>query len=211
MRERYDGDLKLREGWLCLDFANTVEWHAREHPNEGLKSYPDLVEWAQKVRLLTGHEAQQLLLMAEARPSEAAAALERAVALREAIYRIFSAVIARASPARADITLLNTVLAEALARLRVIPQANRFAWQWADRESTLDWMLWPVAHSAANLLTSKELQRVGECALEGCGWLFFDTSRNQSRRWCSMKACGNVAKARRHYGKIREKNFTQDS
>jgi predicted RNA-binding Zn ribbon-like protein len=36
-------------------------------------------------------------------------------------------------------------------------------------------------------------------ACGGCGWLFLDTSKNHSRRWCSMDACGNQAKARRHY------------
>jgi predicted RNA-binding Zn ribbon-like protein len=40
---------------------------------------------------------------------------------------------------------------------------------------------------------------VGECEGEGCSWLFLDTSRNRSRRWCSMEDCGNRAKARRHY------------
>jgi predicted RNA-binding Zn ribbon-like protein len=211
MGERYKDNLKLKEGWLCLDFANTVEWRAREHPDEGFKGYSDVVTWAKKVRLLTEKEAQQLLQKAEAQLSEATAALERAVTLREAVYRILSAVAQRASPAEADLTFLNSVLSEALARLRVIPQANKFVWQWTHRENTLDWILWPVAQSAANLLTSKELRRVGVCAFEGCGWLFFDTSRNQSRRWCSMRACGNVAKARRHYEKIREKNLTDAS
>jgi predicted RNA-binding Zn ribbon-like protein len=67
-------------------------------------------------------------------------------------------------------------------------------------------MLWPVARSAADLLTSaEELARVGQCADDrGCGWLFFDTSRNHSRRWCAMKDCGNRAKARRHYRRQRK-------
>jgi predicted RNA-binding Zn ribbon-like protein len=65
-------------------------------------------------------------------------------------------------------------------------------------------MLWPVVRDAADLLTSKELNRVGRCADERCGWLFVDTSRNRSRRWCSMESCGNRAKARRHYRKSRD-------
>jgi predicted RNA-binding Zn ribbon-like protein len=60
--------------------------------------------------------------------------------------------------------------------------------------------MWPVVHSAAELLTSPHLDRVRQCADDrGCGFLFFDTSRNGSRRWCSMESCGNRAKARRHY------------
>ncbi|MCL4370559.1 MAG: CGNR zinc finger domain-containing protein [Chloroflexi bacterium] len=64
-------------------------------------------------------------------------------------------------------------------------------------------MLWPVARSAGELLTSSELGRVRKCAGYPCGRLFLDTSRNQSRRWCDMKSCGNLAKARRHYARIR--------
>lgn len=60
-------------------------------------------------------------------------------------------------------------------------------------------MLWPVARSAAELLTSPDAQRVRECALRSCSWLFVDRSRNRRRRWCDMKTCGNRAKARRHY------------
>jgi predicted RNA-binding Zn ribbon-like protein len=40
---------------------------------------------------------------------------------------------------------------------------------------------------------------VRECSGDTCGWLFVDTSRNHSRRWCDMEDCGNRAKARRHY------------
>ncbi|MCB0153982.1 MAG: CGNR zinc finger domain-containing protein, partial [Anaerolineae bacterium] len=53
--------------------------------------------------------------------------------------------------------------------------------------------------SAAELLTSDRLNRVGQCAGESCGWLFLDTTRNHSRRWCEMEHCGNRAKAKRHY------------
>jgi len=42
--------------------------------------------------------------------------------------------------------------------------------------------------------------RVCEERLVGrCAWLFLDTSRNHSRRFCSMDECGNRAKQRRHY------------
>ena len=61
-------------------------------------------------------------------------------------------------------------------------------------------IFWPIAHSAVDLLTSEDIDRVGQCGDDrGCGWLFFDTNRNHSRRWCRMEDCGNRAKAHRHY------------
>ena len=73
--------------------------------------------------------------------------------------------------------------------------------------NNLERVVWPVARSAADLLTSDLLSRVRRCEDDrGCGYLFIDTSRNRSRRWCSMESCGNRAKARRHYA--RQKDHT---
>lgn len=190
-------------GRLGLDFANTADWHASDHPVESLTSYSDLVAWSQQVGILTDHQAQRLLKEAARRSGDAAAVLERAIALREAIYRIFSAISHGRPPQAADLAIFNAELSESLAHSRIVSTAEGFAWDWARAEDALDRMLWPVVHDAAALLTSEELDRVGQCADDRCGWLFFDTSRNRSRRWCSMEDCGNRAKARRHYQRKR--------
>src|SRR5690606_34555848 len=75
-----------------------------------------------------------------------------------------------------------------------------FGWP---ESNALDQVLWPVAVSAAELLTSADRERVKECAADTCNWLFLDMSRNRSRRWCDMKECGNRAKARRFYKRQR--------
>ena len=64
---------------------------------------------------------------------------------------------------------------------------------------TLPVMLWPVAHAAAVLLTSGNLDRLKLCA--GCYWVFLDASRNRSRRWCTMEVCGTDEKMRRYVAK----------
>jgi len=197
------GTLKLLGGRLSLDFVNTADWHASDHPVEFLTSYSDLVAWSQHVGILTDHQAQRLLKKAARRPKDATAVLERAIALREAIYRIFSAISHERPPQAADLTTFNAELSGALVQSRIVSTAEGFAWNWAGAEDTLDQMLWPVVHDAAGLLTSEELDRVGQCADDRCGWLFLDTSRNRSRRWCSMENCGNRAKARRYYERKR--------
>lgn len=55
-----------------------------------------------------------------------------------------------------------------------------------------------VALDAARMLGTDERDRVRVCASETCSARFYDRSRGGRRRWCSMDACGNVAKARRH-------------
>jgi predicted RNA-binding Zn ribbon-like protein len=60
-----------------------------------------------------------------------------------------------------------------------------------------------AVRSAAELLVSGRPDPIRLCG--ECGWMFSDTSRNHLRRWCSMKICGNRAKARRHYQRERQK------
>ena len=75
-------------------------------------------------------------------------------------------------------------------------------WDVKKSEDSLDGMLYSVIQSAFMLLTSNELDRVKICADErGCGWLFFDHSKNRSRRWCDMTDCGNLAKQKRFYSR----------
>jgi predicted RNA-binding Zn ribbon-like protein len=98
-----------------------------------------------------------------------------------------------------DLVVLNEVLKDAQCHRRVTQSPQGFAWQWVEVPGGLDQILWPVSRSAADLLTSNLLERVRECADDrGCGYLFIDTSRNRSRRWCSMESCGNRAKVRQH-------------
>jgi predicted RNA-binding Zn ribbon-like protein len=199
----YAGDPNLIGGRACLDFANTVGGNRHIYQREYLNSYTDLVAWSRLAGLVTESEAQHLMAKAIRRPAEADYVFERAILLREAIYRIFSVVAAGGSPEAADLAILNSALTEALARLQITSAEDGFTWTWHKEPKALDPMLWPVVRSAGELLTSEDLYRVRECAGDTCSWLFIDTSRNHSRRWCDMKDCGNRAKAKRHYERSR--------
>jgi predicted RNA-binding Zn ribbon-like protein len=183
---------------LSLEFANTADWHASHQPVERLHSYGDLVRWAGQNHVFSPAEIQSLLAQAEVRPDQAAGVLSGAIDLREAIYGIFSATAAGQTPTDGDLIILNKALPEALRHLQVAQVEPGFTWTWPVDTQALEAMLWPVAHSAAALLTSDLLNRVKECPDDrGCGFLFLDMSKNNSRRWCRMESCGNRAKVRR--------------
>lgn len=191
-------------GNLALDFANTADWHEAEHPVEMLTSYDDLLRWGRQAGELDDDTAAGLHRVAEELPEAAIDVYERAITLREALFRIFR-LIARQQPAPSDdLAILNGELARALPRRSIATTADGFDWQWADQDRALDSPLWSVAHSAAGLLTEAEPERIRQCAGDPCGWLFYDTSRNRRRRWCSMEGCGNRAKARRYYQRRRD-------
>jgi predicted RNA-binding Zn ribbon-like protein len=187
-------------GWLALDFHNTVQgYHLHEPSYDYFQTYADLATWARQAELVDSDEERWLNDKAERDPGRAESVLQRARTLREAMHRVFSAASAGLPQHREWLGKLNHEIARAMSQARIEPTPLGYEWRWPDFPNELESLLWPVAKSAADLLTSEKLDRVRECAGDTCGWLFIDASKNRSRRWCDMRDCGNTAKARRYY------------
>jgi predicted RNA-binding Zn ribbon-like protein len=204
---RRERRFKLRGGVVCLDFVNTVGSRLTDRPSEYLRSYEDLLDWARQGGLLALEETEDLVRQAKLDPERAQETLSRALALREVIHRVISRAIVGEFQDESDLSALNRELSIALSHLRVTPADGAYGWGWDrsadDGGALLDSPLWPVAQSAAELLTSPKLSRVKVCAGEGCGWMFLDESRNGSRRWCDSRDCGNRERVRRHLARKR--------
>lgn len=190
-----------RGGYLCLDFTNTMQSYTMSNPGyDYFKSYTDLTLWARQAGLITPEEEWALNRKAVEMPGEAGELLEKGRELRGTINSIFAAIAAGRQPEAGALDALNSELARAMAHSRIEETEHGFAWGWANYPEELECLLWPVVRSAADLLVDHErIERLHECAGDTCGWLFVDTSKNHSRRWCDMRSCGNSAKARRHY------------
>jgi predicted RNA-binding Zn ribbon-like protein len=184
-------------GDVALDFANTEDG---DPPEECLRGYDDLVAWSVWVGLLSGGEGERLAAEAEGRPGEAREAYRDALTLRGALQGVFRAVAEDEAPALRDLETLRLYEREALTRAGLVREGRSFRWEWEDPRD-LSGMLWPIAHAAAGLLTSGNLDRLKLCA--GCYWVFLDASRNRSRRWCTMEVCGTDEKKRRYVAKRR--------
>jgi len=182
-------------GAVCLDFTNTVDpRHRTADRIDYLADYQALLSWSLLVGLLDRGTEARLNERARRHRAEAKRVLERALALREAIYELLGRPGTRnRMPALA---VLNAEHERASSRRTVVASAGSFRRSWvADDE--LDRMLWPLAECAVELMTSPLLARIRECEGDECGWLFLDTSKAGRRRWCSMSDCGNRAKAKR--------------
>jgi predicted RNA-binding Zn ribbon-like protein len=171
---------------LCLDFANTRYWRGQATPTETLNGPADLAAWAKAPKPLSARE------------------FEQAIALRETLYRFFDAQTQGKPAALRDLETLNQALARAPTRAALKRTRGGYEWEVDGRAATALSLLAPVLWSAGDLLAGPRLDRVRRCANPECGWLFLDDSRAGKRRWCSMSACGNRAKARRHYHKSKE-------
>jgi predicted RNA-binding Zn ribbon-like protein len=184
----------LGYGALCLDFANTTSWRGSGAPVEHLPDYEELIRFALQSKVISEEEGRRLRREAARRPAAAARALRKAIALREALYRIFAGLAGGKGPLPADLATLNASLPRALTQLQVSEGREGFVWRWEGEPGALERLLWPVARDAAVFLTSMNLSRLRTCANPRCRWVFHDGTRSGTRRWCSMAYCGNRAK-----------------
>jgi predicted RNA-binding Zn ribbon-like protein len=174
-------------GHVALDFCNTRAGWGDPAPKEYLRAPGVLALWARENGLVPA-----------ATDGSDEASLHRAVALREALYRCSLAGAGGAGYARdADWELVSAEAAAARSASVLRPMAGGGA-VWSPRTAvgTPADALRAVALAAEDLLTSDLVGYVAACPGVGCGWLFAD--RRRRRRWCSMAACGNRAKARRY-------------
>ncbi len=183
---------------LALDFVNTVAYRGSTQA-ESLNSISDLLGWCAASGALAKETADELKQWSMRHPESAAALFSEAIELREMLARIFLRFTSDTVPAESDMRALNLALAEAPPRQRVSAESAGYGWRIAVPGISAAAILAAVLWSAADLLVSANRKRVRHCANDRCLWLFVDDSKNGSRRWCSMQACGNRAKASRHY------------
>ncbi len=179
-------------GHRCLDFVNTLVGADEAVPKDSLLRPADYRTWAGRA----GIEVEP--------PADAAAetaALRRAKTLRDALVAIADAAVAgRPAPASAA-DHLTEAAARSFASRRLAPSSGGVGWTRTRRD--LDAVTDLIAVEAAALFAGGANLKLRRCIGEHCGWFFLDTSRNKSRRWCSMSDCGNRAKARRHRARQR--------
>ncbi len=196
----------LAGGHPVLDFLNTVGGHRLTDPRDDLATPEDLVSWGLQSGWLDQEHAQAMLVEIQLRPAEARASLARVRSFRESLFRVFLAASEVVQPAPEPLEAFEREVRRAWSDRRLVRTAER-GYRWVSPDSArLDAVIPGLALAASDLLVGPERGRIRLCeatALDGCGWLFLDTSRNGTRRWCEMRTCGNKYKARRHYARVR--------
>jgi predicted RNA-binding Zn ribbon-like protein len=169
-------------GSVALDFAYAGGFAARfrEGP-QTLQTPSELSAW-----------------LAERFPEVDADATERDLAdgraLQRAIATISVAVSVDGVPAAEDVDVVNLFAATA-----DIPPVLAGGSRQAGRSRARAGQAFSaMAREAIDVFGVENAERVRECAADDCHLVFFDESRSNNRRWCSMQRCGNRAKVRAH-------------
>ncbi|MCW9705643.1 CGNR zinc finger domain-containing protein [Fodinibius salsisoli] len=204
MEERTIESLPLDGGKLCLNFVNTVHDRTVEEPFEYLSSYNDLLEWSVKLEILSSPEREKLTSLADDDPEKSSAALRQVLEAREVLYNLFLAIAQNRVPNDETQGKFNKLLSEATSglALQIKGEDLNVQHKWLEKDN-FRYLSYPILKSAYDLLVSDDLDRVKECG--ACGWLFYDQSKNKSRKWCSMENCGSNVKAKRYYHRHKKK------
>ncbi|MFI5023599.1 MAG: CGNR zinc finger domain-containing protein [Alphaproteobacteria bacterium] len=184
---------------LALDLANTSSGRGTAKAREHLQRAEHVVLWARHAKALTPADGETLQAILAANPKLAARLLRRTLEVREVVYAIAAAIAAGHPADGAAIDQLRRIHAECVAHAKLVPHGATFVWAWDPADGPVEAVLGPITLSALTLLTQADLSRIKQCRGDHCGWLFFDTTKNKSRRWCEMVVCGNRAKQRRFH------------
>ena len=184
-----DGFL-LVGNYVVLDFLNTCPVQAGKAV-ELLPDFDALLRWFKAVDLLSSGDVVSL----RRQWGESAHARQVVEAMRELRERLRKEVVAREHGSAfhpAAIDELNQLLAEHPMLTRLKASGTGATTQlWFDPRRPED-LFAPLAHSAATLFADVDRSRVRKC--RQCVLHFYDTSKKGTRRWCSMRLCGNRLK-----------------
>ena len=191
-----DRPFELIAGHPSLDLVNTLDWRFRDNgPEELLASYDDLLRFSAQSGLLSGKQIRAILR--ESTQAAAANAIVSCRELREAAAEIFYAAVDSRTPPGSQIKIIERCFKQARERQRLTWSGSRLEWDWPASECGPDLPVWMLSLSTARLMLSDQMRLLRACEKPDCRWLFLDTSKNHTRRWCDMKICGNRMKARR--------------
>jgi predicted RNA-binding Zn ribbon-like protein len=189
----------LHAGHPGLELVNTLDMRFTANPVELLPSYAELLRLLAELNLLTAQQAQSLAR--NVREKDAQAVLSRTKELREALSALIYGRIDGHPLVSANVRILERHFHEAAAHRALETSGPEWQWTWSGAEHEAEYPLWRLAHEAEDAVLAHPAEQIKECGDPTCRWLFLDTSKNHTRRWCNMKTCGNRMKARRFQAK----------
>jgi len=189
-------------GHPVLDLVNTLDWRFRASgPEELLEGYNDVVRFTEQTGLMAAADARKLLRsVPESKGLKIVAAVRE---LREAAAEVLYAAVDGNSPAPSALKRLQECFASVKQHEELHWDGEKLGWRLLQSGSAADGPLLLLTLSAADFMTSEQMHLLRECGNTECRWLFVDTSKNHTRRWCDMKICGNRMKARRFKAHLR--------
>jgi predicted RNA-binding Zn ribbon-like protein len=186
---------------LSLDFVNT-KIAENGVPKDLLEGAADLAAWAVAVKLLDVPRAKKLAKLWQ--ETESREEFEAVLRFRKVLHSLVVAIARSESVTPLTLREINTQLRELKGYTEVLRSDEGFTKRFVLEIHAPSQLLGPVAEAASNLLCYGNPAYVKKCENPACVLYFYDGTKNHSRRWCSMKACGNRTKVAAFYQRQRQ-------
>lgn len=201
------GDLKPKIPFIfvgnhpCLDFINT-RIVQNGQPVDLLQTFSDLVRWLVEARLLSREEGKQ----ADRKwgeKSEGVQTLDQARQFRAALREMIERIVAGKSVPSAGTEVINRMLRYRVGYPQLTGRSGKFEREFRAESQEANRLLGLLAESASDLLCTCDFSLIKQCQNPPCVLVFYDTTKNHARHWCSMSVCGNRMKVAAHYRRHR--------
>jgi len=194
----YEGTYKLVGEEVSLDFVNTISWPGMEREHDLLDRPENFTAWAHAAGLLPKSKVRALNDRSAAVNKHE---LEQVHKIRNDLYKVLRPLAFNEAIPAAAIEKLDRLIRTANQQRKL--DAKTHQWTWVEAHSFVE-VLAPVIWNAGWILTDTDHSRIKHCP--SCDWIFYDNTRNGSRRWCDMEDCGSRDKALRYYHRKSERN-----
>jgi predicted RNA-binding Zn ribbon-like protein len=186
----------------CLDFINT-DLVINGQPTDLLSSFQDVVAWLVQAGLLTEKDAERIEGGGGRDEMET---LKQAKAFRRSMRDMAERLAARKPVPQAALDLINQLLRHRVGYAQVTRRSGMFERRYESGFEDANQVLGLLAEAACDLLCACDLSLVKQCQNPACVLLFYDTTKNHARHWCSMNLCGNRSKVAAHYRRHRKRS-----
>ena len=169
--------------FLCLDFINSG-WE-KEH-----KPFEELLENEEWIRQFCG-KWDLPLFAAQGKT------LQTLLKLRGVLCRAAYEWSNGGALSLSAVKKINEYLSALAFHLELKRENEGYRMDSIPQKRGLDWVVHRIALSFAELVTQHPADRIRLCENPGCGWIFYDDSKNHTRKWCG-NTCATLIKVRRH-------------
>jgi predicted RNA-binding Zn ribbon-like protein len=178
----------MNDLWMDLLNSEWRDWRGTGHSEDRL----DKPGWLQTLL-----ETRGFLIQGEQLPDQLASWKE----LRGLIYRMMVQLLEGELPSESDISSLNACMAPGIVTKQVIRDESSYRLKEIPVRQDFAFAIAAFAVSFAQTWTQGHIDRVRICDNQDCLWVYFDETRNHSKKYCDDKMCGNLMKVMRFRAK----------
>lgn len=172
---------------LSFDFINT-EWYITH------KIYKDILMDKELLKeFLEKHNLFAVGIIQEEN-------IKRLVELRDFLSIIFENVVSTGNVTEKEINDMNRYISLALYRRACKYDSEKVEVTLVPEKKDINWIMSEITSDAVNILSNFEIARIKSCENPDCRWIFYDESKNRTRRWCD-DTCASLMKVRRFRAK----------